>query len=228
MSIQQITEGVYTFSGLWAGRVYAVESSDGLTLVDAGLSRAVRLILEQLGEQRSIVRRILVTHAHVDHVGGLHALQARTGAQVYAAAADRDVIEGRSPAPRKAGTRLPLPETRFLPTLVDHTLQDGEIIPEVLGGLQAIATPGHTLGHLAYWQPQRRILFCGDVVLHILSRHSSGLRLPFALFTVDMAQNIRSVQRIAALEPNIICFGHGQPMMKDSAAALRAYADSLV
>jgi glyoxylase-like metal-dependent hydrolase (beta-lactamase superfamily II) len=91
------------------------------------------------------------------------------------------------------------------------------------GGFQAIATSGH----LAYWQPQRRILFCDDALFCTLSRHPSGLRLPFELFTVDIGENIRSVKRLAALEPSIICFGHGQPMMKGSAATLRACAEAL-
>jgi glyoxylase-like metal-dependent hydrolase (beta-lactamase superfamily II) len=210
--MQLILPGVYAFSGLVMGRVYALESSDGLTLIDAGLGLAASKVLKQLqasGHSPSDVKRILITHAHPDHTGGLAKLQAATGAQVVAHPLDWPLLLRQVSA---------LPDT----PAARRAVQDGETLPEALNGLQVILTPGHTRGHVSFWQPDRRLLFCGDVVMRL-----PRLRLPFANFTVDMDENKQSIKKIAALEPAVVCFGHGQPLMPDTAAQLGAFAAKL-
>lgn len=222
--MQQIVPGVYAFTGLLVGRVYALEDADGLTLVDAGLGLAARKVLKQLqanGRQPSEVKRILITHAHPDHVGGLSELQVATGAQVITHTLERPVVEGKvSIGRRTSGIRLP--DTKMKATPVQREVQGGETLPEVLGGLQVIFTPGHAPGHVCFWQPDRRLLFCGDVLMRL-----PRLRLPFAAFTVDMEENKRSVKKIAELETSVVCFGHGQPLRRDAASQLRAFAAQL-
>ncbi len=210
--MQLIVPGVYTFTGLVSGRVYALESTDGLTLVDAGLGLAARKVLAQLqtnGHQPFEVKRILITHAHPDHAGGLSQLLAVTGAQVVAHPLEWPIIAGKVLAASEAA-------------LVWRDVQGGEILPEVLGGLQVIFTPGHTRGHVCFWQPDRHLLFCGDVVMRL-----SGLGLPFPIVTVDMTENKRSIKKLADWEPSVVCFGHGQPLLHDTAAQLRAFAAKL-
>ncbi|MBI4771515.1 MAG: MBL fold metallo-hydrolase, partial [Chloroflexi bacterium] len=224
--MKQIVPGLFTFTGLMVGRVYLIEDPDGLTLVDASIPPAATKVLRQLataGRRPDEVKRILITHAHPDHVGALPALQQATGAQVIASAADRPVVEGKASAPlppREALSgvaRLVRPADAPLPgTPVDREVQDGEVLAGVMGGLTALATPGHTPGHLAFWQPERRILLCGDVLMRL-----PWLRLPFAVFTTDMAENVRSIRRVAELEPSLVCFGHGQPLTHNTAQALR-------
>lgn len=206
--MQLIVPGVYAFTGLWMGRVYALEGTDGLTLIDAGIGPAASKVLQQLhasGRQPSDVKRILITHAHPDHVGGLAKLQAATGAQVVAHALEQPELEKH------------LPSAQAKPLLC--AVQAGSQLPEVLGGLQVIFTPGHTRGHVCFWQPDRRLLFCGDVVLRL-----PQLRLPFPIVTVDMAENKRSVKKLAELDASVVCFGHGQPLMQNTSSQLRAFA----
>jgi glyoxylase-like metal-dependent hydrolase (beta-lactamase superfamily II) len=231
--MQKIIENVYTFTGLLVGRVYCITDADGLTIIDAGLALAVPRILAQLREAGFApgdVKRILITHAHPDHIGGLPALQAATGAEVICSAVERPFTEGtqklvppaREDLPPLARMMLPR-ESQALPgTPVTRTLEPDEVLPEVLGGLQAVATPGHSPGHTSFWQPALRLLFSGDVVLRV-----PGLRLPFAAFTSDMAQSKRSLQKVASLEPSLVLFGHGVPM-HNAAPVLKAFAQRVM
>jgi glyoxylase-like metal-dependent hydrolase (beta-lactamase superfamily II) len=222
--MQSIVPGVYAFTGLLVGRVYALEDADGLTLIDAGLGLAAGKVLKQLqasGRQASDVKRILITHAHPDHVGGLAKLQTATGAPVVAHSLERPVIEGQASIARRTnGIRLP--NTKMKAATVQREVQGGETLPDVLGGMQVIFTPGHAPGHIVFWQPDRRLLFCGDVVMRL-----PRLRLPFAAFTVDMDENKRSIRKIAELDADVVCFGHGQPLTGNAASHLRAFAAKL-
>jgi glyoxylase-like metal-dependent hydrolase (beta-lactamase superfamily II) len=92
-----------------------------------------------------------------------------------------------------------------------------------MDGLQVVFTPGHASGHLAFWQPEKKVLFCGDTIFRI----PVNMRLPFAMLTVDMAENIRSIGRLATLNPDIICFGHGKPLMENTADLLRQFAQKV-
>jgi glyoxylase-like metal-dependent hydrolase (beta-lactamase superfamily II) len=109
------------------------------------------------------------------------------------------------------------------PVPVDRTLQDGEIMAEVLAGLQTVYTPGHSPGHTSYWQAEKGILFSGDVIM----RMTGNLSLPFAAFTPSMDENKRSIRRVIALEPRIACFGHGQPMIENTTANIRQFAQKV-
>jgi glyoxylase-like metal-dependent hydrolase (beta-lactamase superfamily II) len=227
-----IVPGLYTLTGLLAGRVYLIEDPDGLTLIDASIPPSAPKIIQQierLGCKPTDVKRILLTHAHPDHHGNLPMLKKATGAQIIASAIEKPVIEGKQmiERPERAALKglarfIRMPDT-FLPAVeVDRTVEDGEVI-ESMGGLQAVFTPGHAPGHMAYWQPEKRILFCGDVIFHL-----TGLKLPPAFLTVDMEANKRSARRLAELNPEIVCFGHGPPLTQDATHQLRNFAQKLI
>jgi len=137
---------------------------------------------------------------------------------VIASELEKPVIEGKMPIPRRPSGLRP-PNTTLKPTPVDRVVKDGDVLSEVMGGLRVVFTPGHAPGHLAFWQPTRRILFCGDVIIH-----AGGLRLPMALATVDMAEDKRSIKRLAELDASIVCFGHGGPLTRQAAQAIRDFA----
>ncbi len=230
--MQRVTAGVYRLTGLVIGNVYLIEDPDGLTLIDASIPPSAAKILQQvaaLGRQPADVKRILITHAHPDHVGALPELKRVTGARVIASAVERPVIEGAIAVPvtppekRRGLARIIVPPRTVLPpTPVDREVRDGEMLPEVLGGLTVVSTPGHAPGHLAFWQPALRLLFCGDVIFRL-----PNLRLPYSFFTVDIEENKRSIRRVAALEPAIVCFGHGRPLRQNAAAAIHAFAQKV-
>lgn len=216
--MKQILPKLYFFTGLLLGHVYCIEDPDGLTIVDAGLGLAANRVLDQLrkwGKQPSDVKRILVTHAHPDHVGGLPALAKATGAQVICTLTEKPFTEGTKPVLRKGYK----PAQPMAGTPVGRTVEDGEVIAEVMGGLQVVATPGHTLGQAAFWQPQLGVLVCGDTMMNMIK-----LTLPFDAFTTDMKLARESVAKVAQLQPRVVCFGHGPVMMDNTAAKIGAFA----
>jgi glyoxylase-like metal-dependent hydrolase (beta-lactamase superfamily II) len=226
--MKQITDGVFDFSGLIMGHVYLLKDDDGLTIVDAGITSAGDKILKQLGEAGyapSDVKRIIVTHAHMDHVGSLPQLAAATGAQIIASEVERPYVQGEKPiaAPPKESLgffdrMMSQPPATMPATSVSRTVSDGEILPDVQHGLQVIFTSGHSPGHISLWHPQRRYLITGDVFFHM----PWGVTMPIAAFTTDMAENKRSARRLADLNAHIVMFGHGTPFMQNGGDHLLA------
>lgn len=210
----QIVSGIFSVPSVVAN-VYVLVDRDGLTLVDTGLPYSHARILPfvtRLGFAPEQVRRILLTHADRDHVGGLAALQARTGARVYAGQ-----MEGEALAAGRETRRLRLrPWQRrllrllrpFFATLIpgraDEMIADGDLLP-MLGGLRVLATPGHTPGHLSFFAEQRGVLFAGDS-FRVLGRRLCVSRGPN---THDEAAARESARRQLALRPHVICAGHG-------------------
>ena len=89
-----------------------------------------------------------------------------------------------------------------------------------------LEAPGHSLGQVAYWRERDRVLILGDVVntMNLLTTRK-GLREPPALFTPDPVTHRESIRRLAALQPALVCAGHGPPVRDPEAFA--AFADSL-
>jgi glyoxylase-like metal-dependent hydrolase (beta-lactamase superfamily II) len=197
---------------------FALVEDDGqVTLVDAGLKRAPRRIvagLEHIGVTPSDVTRILVTHAHPDHVGGLSAMRGRTGATV--AVHERDaayVREGKGPVLDRSalGGRLMRHNGGSAPTPVEEELVDGQVL-DVAGGLRVLHTPGHTPGHISLLHEPSGVLITGDSIVHAFSR----LRWPFAMRCTDSDLSRRTAHLLGEADFQVAAFSHG-PEVRDGA-----------
>jgi glyoxylase-like metal-dependent hydrolase (beta-lactamase superfamily II) len=95
------------------------------------------------------------------------------------------------------------------PHPVARRLHEGDEI----AGFQVLDVPGHSAGHVAFWRESDRALICGDVLTNMDTITGlPGLHEPKAFFTPDPVLNRQSARRLAALEPELVCFGHGAPL----------------
>jgi len=94
-----------------------------------------------------------------------------------------------------------------------HRVNRTVVEKDMIGSFQVIETPGHSAGHISLFREYDGVLIIGDAATNMnLLTTKSGLHLPPNLFTSDQQLNMRSLQKLAKLNPAIICFGHGPVM----------------
>jgi glyoxylase-like metal-dependent hydrolase (beta-lactamase superfamily II) len=199
---------------------FAFLDADGqVTLVDCGIARAPRRIVEALagiGRTPADVTRIVLTHAHSDHAGGAHEMVQRSSASGVEIHEDDApfALSGRN-APTAGSTMGRLmsrgPATRFTPFPVVTELVDGQVI-DVGGGLRVVHTPGHTPGHVSLLHEGSGVLITGDAIFNMASR----MRWPIAAVCTSFRQNQQSAHVLGELEYDVAAFTHG-PEIRDNA-----------
>ncbi|HEX6936378.1 MAG TPA: MBL fold metallo-hydrolase [Actinomycetes bacterium] len=223
----QLAPGVWRIPTAPADLVssFAFVDDDGqVTLVDAGTKRAPRRILaglEHIGVAPSDVTRLLVTHAHPDHVGGLATMRGRTGATV--AVHERDaayVREGKGPVLDRStlGGRLLRRNRGSAPTPVEDELVDGQVL-DVGGGLRVVHTPGHSPGHVALLHQASGVLITGDSIWNMRSR----MTWPVPAFCTDVAMAKETAHVLAELEYQVAAFTHGPEIREGAREAVRGF-----
>lgn len=202
--------------------VYLIVEPPHIVLVDTGMPKqhkAIFELLSNLGHQPTALTHILVTHADIDHVGSLAALHEASGAQIYAGPASAELIaRGKSPK------HMPVIIQWLLDTFMKYgavaqekitVFEDGDTLP-FLGGLQVLATPGHTPDHFSFFSPTTGVLFAGDA----LNTQDGRINLTPPRITADKTAARQSGIRLLELSPAVIACGHGAPSTRHTSDEL--------
>lgn len=229
-TVQEVLPGLYQ-ARTKGSRAYLVVE-DEITLIDAGgpgSGPKILQALKELGREPSDITRILITHYHIDHVGGLPEIQkfidARTG--VHLAEAPHVASHDPLPNPFQHPVLARICEPYLLRTdpgaaRVDEHLDDGDELPG-LGGMRIVHAPGHTAGSISIHFPNRGVLLVGDAMQFKFGR----LMLPSRLFTQDMAEAVSSVRKLSQLDFETVCFSHFRPILTGADSKVRAFATTL-
>jgi glyoxylase-like metal-dependent hydrolase (beta-lactamase superfamily II) len=211
--------------------VYVFESEGGVYLVDAGWNtddayEALEAGLAFAGYAMSDVRGVMVTHIHPDHYGLAGRIREASGAWISLHPADARLIQDRYVEPgdllermgamlRRNGApaeeiavlqNVAMPVRSFVdPVLPDILLEDGER-PEVPGwDLAAIWTPGHTPGHLCFWEPANGLLLTGD---HVLPRITPNVSYHPQAGEDPLGEFLTALDRLDEYEPAEVLPAH--------------------
>jgi glyoxylase-like metal-dependent hydrolase (beta-lactamase superfamily II) len=220
----EILPGVHQVEGVdpspdFTTHVYLVKDRGGTwTLIDTGLPGAHAAIFAYLAKvhvEPAAIKKILITHLHRDHVGSLREMAQRTKARTFSHWIEAAYIGLH---PKYDGPGTPPAE----PFAIDEVLKDGDAV-DAAGGLIAYHTPGHTPGHTSYYQPERKLLFSGD--LFFVDGDKVTLTPPEFTHHIPTAQI--SARRMSQLSVDSLLTYHGGPILKQGGNAVRLLAQKL-
>jgi glyoxylase-like metal-dependent hydrolase (beta-lactamase superfamily II) len=198
-------------------------------LIDAGVGSTAGLIIRASEERfRGLPpAAIILTHGHFDHVGGLEELAEKWDVPIYAHPLELPYLNGAAayppPDPSVGGglmaalsgfyPRGPINVSRWLRALPE----DGSV--PGMAGWRWIHTPGHTPGHISLWRGADRSLIAGDAFIttnqesaYAVATQQPAMHGPPMYYTQDWEKARWSVERLAALEPEVAVTGHGRAM----------------
>jgi glyoxylase-like metal-dependent hydrolase (beta-lactamase superfamily II) len=204
--------------------------SGSWVLIDAGVMGTYNMIVGAAEERFGPGSRpaaIVMTHGHFDHVGALKDLAERWDVPIYAHELERPYLDGRSSCPPPdptVGGGLMAALSRFYPQgPIDvsrwlQTLPADGTVPG-MPGFRWVHTPGHTPGHVSFWRESDRALIVGDAFVttaqesaYAVLSQSPELHGPPMYYTQDWGAARSSVERLAALEPEVVIPGHGRAL----------------
>jgi hydroxyacylglutathione hydrolase len=207
----EIQKGVHQVDGVNANS-YIIQDSDGsLILIDSGMSKGGKKILDyiekSLSKKESDLNTIVLTHAHPDHIRGALEIKNAAGARVVIHDLDAGYLSGRKKLPSPKGIvgflfRLIAPFIRSPSFEPDSRLKEGDRIGS---SLVVIHTPGHTPGSISLYDENRKIVFVGDAIIS----GKKSLEGPARQFTLDYSQALDSVEKISSVEFGLLLSGHG-------------------
>lgn len=214
---------------LGAVNTYLWTGAGGPSLIDTGMPGSVDKLLaalKSLGIAPTDLHRLLITHADLDHIGGLRRLQAESRARVCCHAVEAELVRGRRAKPVSPTLLGYLTRPIFLlidriykpgAAQVEELVIEGHVTPE---GFTVLHTPGHSPGHMALLHKEHGILIAGDA----LNNRKGRLGGPPPIATPRLGAAYESIAKLGKLSYEIACFGHGPPIVGGASAAVAAFA----
>ncbi|WP_347219670.1 MBL fold metallo-hydrolase [Chryseobacterium sp.] len=184
-------------------------------LVDSGIRSSYAGIKKTL--QKIPVYQHVLTHAHADHQGCSDQICSEFGIPLLCHPdevfrTETGLVTNDYPNPQHWVAKLQQKFWAGQGNRVERTIVENDRI----GNFRVIETPGHSAGHISLFREHDGVLIIGDVATNMnLLTTTTGLRLPPNIFTSDQQRNIKSLQKLAKLNPSIIGFGHG-PVMRNT------------
>lgn len=219
----QLLHGLFQVGGSLAGvtytgnpdpfddcNVYALTSKDEIVLIDCGNGETRDQVFDNVrywGLDPADISTCLITHAHWDHAGGAYLLKER-GVTILAHPEAADAMAAGDQ--RCCGF---LYHKRFIPCQVDRVVNDGEIIRIGNLAISVLHLPGHTMGCVGYlieWEG-KRVLFSGDVI-GTMGYGDFGWS---GSIDFNKAEYLKTLQRLATIEFDVLLGGHGLASMHD-------------
>lgn len=210
--------------------VYAIGTSSGVVLIDAGCGLEPELIEANLradGLDPKPVQAVVLTHAHADHAGGARGWKTRTGCEIIAPEGERAIVEGAEDITgvleraKRAGL---YPADYVFPTVsVDRIVRDGDLLAFGDVQLRAIEVAGHSRHHTCYLTEidGRRVLFSGDAVLY------GGSLLLQNIAGCSLDDYRRDIEKLAGLRVDVLLPGHGIFVMRHGQEHLNRAIEAL-
>lgn len=177
--------------------IFGDEQSREAMVVDPG--DEIASVLEVVARHSLTVKAIVITHAHIDHIGGAQKLKLATGAPVYMNLQDTELQKMMPVQAGWLGVRTPEA------VAIDVPANDGDKLVVGATEVRVLHTPGHTQGSISLWIPSERKLLAGDT----LFRGSIGRTdLPGG----DSRQILRSIHDslLPLPEETVVIPGHGE------------------
>ncbi|ETI70826.1 metal-dependent hydrolase [Neobacillus vireti LMG 21834] len=207
---------------------YLVEEEDGLTLIDAALGFCTKGIMKAAETIGKPITKIVLTHAHEDHVGALDSLKdLLPEVPVYISVRDHRLMnDDRSLDPDEEQTPIKGGVPKKLKTRANVLLKEGDLI----GSLTAIETPGHTPGSMSFFDLRTKALIAGDAF-----QTRGGIAVagdikpwfPFPAFgTWSKKTALVSAKKLVGYEPKLLAVGHGE-MIENPVKAMKQAIDNI-
>jgi glyoxylase-like metal-dependent hydrolase (beta-lactamase superfamily II) len=223
----EIIPGIHQVDGV-NGNSYIIVRT-GITVIDTGIpgsgKRILAYIREKLHREPAEISTIIITHFHLDHIGGVAALKKTApGLKIAMGMADAGFVSGEAVLPVYPGLR------GILLRFAGVVMRPGTFRPDILlhggdriDGLLCIPVPGHTPGSIGLLDEVTGTLFAGDILRYDGKTISEGP----AGFTMDLDGSRRSIRTIASLTFSTLLPGHGVPLKEDAVGRIRAFAETL-
>ena len=223
MALQRVADGVWMLNGDFRGamNVYFLADGDGVAMFDAG-TKAMRRRARAAAAELGGCTRVVLGHAHADHRGCAPFMDAPVFCHPDEVA---DAESDACIAPYWNLDLLPVKPIQWLYERVLLPRWDGGAVTiagtvsegDEVAGFRVLHLPGHAPGLIALWRESDRVALVSDVVylvdsgrLRALPHGEASVPHPAWAWNHDRAR--ASVRRLAALEPELVCTGHEQPL----------------